>query len=69
MTSAKQFKGIDEVIKAIVDTVPSPADSCGLMSDKFKGRIVDSWYEEHRGLVCLGENSYMSFQLLDPIII
>lgn len=57
MTSAKKFEGIDEVIKMIVDEVPSPAASCGHQSDKFKGRIVDSWYEEHRGLVCLGEEA------------
>lgn len=55
MTSAKKFVGIDEVIEAIIDGVPSPAAVCGKSTDKFKGRIVDSWYEEHRGLVCLGE--------------
>jgi small GTP-binding protein len=55
MTSAKNFEGIDAVIEAIIDGVPSPAAFCGDKTDKFKGRIVDSWYEEHRGLVCLGK--------------
>lgn len=55
MTSAKKFEGIDAVIEAIVDGVPSPKASCASSCEKFKGRIVDSWFEEHRGLVCLGK--------------
>ena len=55
MTSAKKFEGIDDVIDAIVSDIPSPTASSGKNTDKFKGRIVDSWYEDHRGLVCLGK--------------
>lgn len=53
MTSAKKFEGIDEVIDAIVDKIPSPSSFCGDKAGDFKGRIIDSWYEEHRGVVCL----------------
>ena len=52
-TSAKKNIGIKEVIEAVIDRLPSPE---GLLMDKngpFRGRIVDSWFDEHRGVVCL----------------
>lgn len=51
MTSAKQRIGIDEVMQAIVDRLPAPATDRA--SRFFLGRIVDSWFDEHRGVVCL----------------
>lgn len=53
MTSAKAGIGIEEVLNAIVDTLPSPASTCFPRSGAFHGRIVDSWFDEHRGVVCL----------------
>ncbi len=53
MTSAKKGVGILELIEAVVDRLPSPEAKSGLLSDSFMGRIVDSWYDEHRGVVCL----------------
>jgi GTP-binding protein LepA len=53
-TSAKQNIGVDDVLQAIVDRLPPPP----LKQDThagtlFKGRIVDSWFNEHRGVVIL----------------
>mmetsp|Transcript_20440 Transcript_20440/g.28111 ORF Transcript_20440/g.28111 Transcript_20440/m.28111 type:complete len:590 (+) Transcript_20440:144-1913(+) len=69
MTSAKKQIGILDVMHAIVDRLPPPlafssnpmnshhlsslsANHAGLNS-AFHGRIVDSWFDEHRGVVCL----------------
>ena len=57
MTSAKKMVGIKDIIEAVIDRLPSPnADSSigdNSISDKFMGRIVDSWFDSHRGVVCL----------------
>ena len=83
-TSAKAGIGVLEVLRAVVDGVPSPptdmrkvmatvapssgtdagadADAADADTDvmytaeqegRFCGRIVDSWYDEHRGVICL----------------
>ena len=53
LTSAKLGRGIREVFEAIVDRLPSPAPWSRPADGKFFGRIVDSWFDEHRGVVCL----------------
>lgn len=66
MTSAKAGIGIREVLEAVVDRLPSPEmqlqEEMNLNNDgkayqtkgeKFFGRIVDSWFDEYRGVVCL----------------
>jgi elongation factor 4 len=53
MTSAKARIGITEVLEAIVDRLPSPKAISLPETGAFYGRIVDSWFDEHRGVVCL----------------
>lgn len=53
MTSAKQGVGIEEVLQAIVERLPSPKLYSKDAKGPFYGRIVDSWFDEHRGVVCL----------------
>jgi GTP-binding protein LepA len=36
-----------------VDKLPPPTHDCVLDEPNLKARIVDSWFEEHRGMVCL----------------
>jgi elongation factor 4 len=53
MTSAKKGVGIKEVLEAVVDRLPSPAASSQRRDGPCMCRIIDSWYDEHRGVVCL----------------
>ena len=60
MTSAKKAIGIEELMNAIVDRLPPPdldlyAGTSASSSTRhpFLGRVVDSWFDEHRGVVCL----------------
>jgi translation elongation factor EF-4 len=53
MTSAKQNIGVLDVLEAIVDILPSPRNISSHETTPFRGRIVDSWFDEHRGVVCL----------------
>jgi small GTP-binding protein len=52
-TSAKKNIGVLEVLEAVVDKLPSPALALKDVDGPFLGRIVDSWFDEHRGVVCL----------------
>lgn len=62
MTSAKQRIGIEELMHAIIDRLPPPPrfdsnnsieNATAAGAEAFRGRIVDSWFDEHRGVVCL----------------
>jgi translation elongation factor EF-4 len=53
MTSAKRNINIRKVLEAVVDRLPSPEAASRPADGKFFGRIVDSWFDEHRGVVCL----------------
>lgn len=53
MTSAKAKIGIDQVLRSIVDKLPSPKSFSQDPQGRFLGRVVDSWFDEHRGVVCL----------------
>lgn len=53
MTSAKANIGIRQVLEAVVDRLPSPKAYSMDPVGPFLGRVVDSWFDEHRGVVCL----------------
>ncbi len=53
MTSAKAGIGVEDVLRAVVDRLPSPKHISKDENGPFFGRIVDSWFDEHRGVVCL----------------
>lgn len=53
MTSAKQAIGILDVMQAVVDRLPSPVQASKHPDGPFYGRVVDSWFDECRGVVCL----------------
>lgn len=60
MTSAKKRIGIEELMHAIIDRLPPPPHfdsniekAAAAGAEAFRGRIVDSWFDEHRGVVCL----------------
>ena len=55
LTSAKKQIGVLEVLEAVVDRLPSPVQNGSLREPNgpFLGRVVDSWFDEHRGVVCL----------------
>ena len=48
LTSAKTGYGIDELLDAIVDRIPSPSGSA---NEKLQGLIFDSFYESYRGAI------------------
>jgi len=48
--SAKTGVGVLELLDRIIETVPSPS---GLIDLPFQGWIIDSWYDQHVGIVAL----------------
>uniref|UniRef100_A0A7S2RTM0 Tr-type G domain-containing protein n=1 Tax=Mucochytrium quahogii TaxID=96639 RepID=A0A7S2RTM0_9STRA len=61
-TSAKSGEGCEEILPAIIKYVPPPRNSISEYSEslqeeiknsKFRGTIVDSWYDKYKGTVCL----------------
>lgn len=53
MTSAKKGVGIEEVLHSVIDDLPSPLHTSHSLNNPFCGRIIDSWFDEHRGVVML----------------
>lgn len=49
-TSAKTGQGIAELLEAIAQRVPAPADEA---QDPCRGLIFDSWFDSYLGAVCL----------------
>ncbi len=50
MISAKTGQGIDELLEAIVEHVPAPK---GKPEEPLKALIMDSWFDNYLGVVCL----------------
>ncbi len=48
--SAKTGKGIDEVLEAIVETLPPPK---GTYNNPLKAMLIDSWYDSYLGVVVM----------------
>jgi len=53
VTSARENLGILEVLNAVVERVPPPVDLVASDDKLTRVKIVDSWYEIGRGVVCL----------------
>lgn len=51
LTSARNNIGIEELLEEIVESVPPPVQKHE--DGKLRCRVVDSWYEVQRGVVCL----------------
>ncbi|MFQ5597536.1 MAG: translation elongation factor 4 [Nitrospiria bacterium] len=50
LTSAKEGKGIEEIMEAVVQYIPSPS---GQAEAPLQGLIVDSWFDNYQGAVVL----------------
>ncbi|WP_290636837.1 translation elongation factor 4 [Aquisalimonas sp.] len=50
MVSAKTGQGIDELLEAIVEHIPAPT---GKPDEPLKTLIMDSWFDNYLGVVCL----------------
>ena len=48
--SAKAGIGIQEILNAIIQRIPSPT---GTVDQPLKALLFDSWFDEYRGVVCL----------------
>ncbi|MBI2353022.1 elongation factor 4 [Candidatus Dependentiae bacterium] len=62
--SAKTGIGIDDLLKAIIEQIPSPTAD---LDEPFKALLFDSWYDEYRGVVCLIALKNGSVKLGDQI--
>ena len=52
-TSAKTGRGVAPLLPAIVARVPPPTSGPGGPAAACRARVVDSWFDDHRGVVCL----------------
>ena len=50
VTSAKSGLGVHTILPAVIDRIPPPK---GEPDAPLRARLVDSWYDETRGVVCL----------------
>ena len=48
--SAKTGKGINDVLEAIINTLPSPK---GIVTSPLQSMLIDSWYDKYLGIVIL----------------
>jgi GTP-binding protein LepA len=74
-TSAKTGEGCEDVLPAIIKRVPPPSDptlepdTAALLSKaKFRGKVVDSWYDKYRGTVCLVSLDHGKLEKHDKIV-
>lgn len=52
LVSAKSGAGCEDLLKHIIECVPPPVGSDSL---PFRGFLFDSWYDKHKGVICLIE--------------
>ena len=52
LTSAKSGLGVALLLPAIVSKVPPPKSMFG-RDGPCRARVVDSWFDDHRGVICL----------------
>ncbi|MFC1854700.1 translation elongation factor 4 [Candidatus Dependentiae bacterium] len=50
--SAKTGKGVDDVLKAVVENIPHPK---GDGTKPLRALLFDSWFDEYRGVICMVE--------------
>ena len=53
MTSAKTGDGVDDVLEAIVKSIPPPPSKNSSSSSSLQALLFDSWYDEYRGVIML----------------
>ena len=53
LTSARSRIGMPGVLDAVIDLVPPPPPPRFEDNEKLRARVVDSWFEPIRGVVCL----------------
>ena len=51
-TSAKSGSGIAELFPAILARLPPPPEAGAARASPFRALLFDSWYDEHRGVIC-----------------
>lgn len=51
-TSAKTGFGVEDLMRAIVERIPSPVGNAG---GDLKALLFDSWFDEYRGIICMVE--------------
>lgn len=49
--SAKQGTGIDTLLEAIVESLPSPAEGSLLVDRPLRATVFDTYYDQYRGVV------------------
>lgn len=50
LASGKSGIGIHDILKAVVQRIPSPT---GSVSEPLKALLFDSWFDDYRGVICL----------------
>ena len=57
MTSAKTGDGVDDVLEAIVKSIPPPPSNIenSSSSSSLQALLFDSWYDEYRGVIMLAQ--------------
>ncbi|XP_054708831.1 translation factor GUF1 homolog, mitochondrial-like [Uloborus diversus] len=48
--SAKLGTGVEDVLKAVIQIIPPPP---GDLQKPFRALLYDSWYSQHRGVICM----------------
>ncbi|KAJ1257947.1 hypothetical protein BS78_10G035700 [Paspalum vaginatum] len=49
LTSAKTGKGLEQVLPAVIDRIPSPPGKC---DSPVRMLLLDSYYDEYKGVIC-----------------
>ena len=65
LVSAKEGIGINELMEALVQHIPSPT---GVSSKKLQALLFDAWYDPYRGVIILVKVQYGSLKMGDGIM-